>query len=108
MPKEPDVILDTFKIETLGELLALVVKTPMIVVYKNTADYGEKYVARLWKYRNLNKKKFNSWLPQQSHEPTKYVVTADSMAEISNKMPWFLNYLPRYPEDDPCIVGVYL
>jgi hypothetical protein len=62
--KEPDVILETFRIGNLGEVLTLVATTPMIVVYKNTEDYGEKYVARLWKYRKLNKKRFNSYLPQ--------------------------------------------
>ena len=103
-----DVILDSFKIETVGEILSLVVKTPMIVVYNNASDYGKKYVARLWQYRELNKKSPYTELLQSRYIPTKYVVIADSMAEISKKMPWFLNFLPRYPEDDPCIVGVYL
>jgi len=98
--KEPDVILDSFK-DATKEVLALVATTPMIVIYQNTAEYGEKYVARLWRYV------FDEHI-ELSHEPTKYVLIADSMEEISKKIPWVLNFIPRYKEDDHCIVGVYL
>lgn len=111
MPKVDDVILENFKIETLAkdhEIASLVARTPMIVVYNNTTDYGKLYIARLWKYKNLNKNRFNSILPRSSHVPTKYIVTGNSMNEIRSKMPWFLNFLPRYQEDYPCIVGVYI
>lgn len=97
--KEPDIILDSFMVAT--EVLALVATTPMIVVSKNTADYGEKYVARLWRYV------FDEHI-ELRHEPTKYVIIADSLTEISNHIPWFLNFIPRFLEDDDCIVGVFL
>ena len=98
--KEPDVILDSFMVSS-KEVLSLVATTPMIIVTKDTADYGEKYVARLWRYV------FDEHI-ELCHEPTKYVAIGNSLAEISNKIPWFLNFIPRFVEDDDCIVGVYL
>lgn len=109
--KQNDIVLEDFLINLVKDvkLASLITRTPMIVVYKNTVDYGDKYIARLWKYKKLDKRRFNSFLPQQSHIATEYIISGNSMNEIRNKIPWFLNFIPRYQNDDPCIVGsVYL
>lgn len=106
--KKYDVVLDTFRTTKDVDIFNILSRTPLIVIYKNTAEYGDKYVARLWEYRKLNKNSPFTQLPQSRYIPTIYIVLADSMAEISKKIPWFLNFLPRYMDDDPCIVGVYI
>lgn len=61
-------------------------------VYQNTRDYPGQFVARRW----LN------------DSPTDTLLTAPSLLELRGLLPPDLYRLPRAPEDDPCIVEVWL
>lgn len=110
MLNKEDVILDSFLVKDISNknIASMMARTPMIVIYNRTSDYGNKYVARLWKYKNLNPHRFNSYSPQPRYFPTNYVVIGDSISEIRDKIPLLLNFIPRYKDDDPCILGVYI
>jgi hypothetical protein len=107
MDIKEDVILKSF-LTTNINILTNVATSTMIVLYKDTKDYGKQYVARLWKLENRNMKRYNPLLEQLRFIPTEYVVTADSLQEIRNKVPFYYSWINRYQEDDPCIVGVYI
>lgn len=107
MPDKEDIILESF-LTFDKNILIQVATREMIVIYKDTMDYGKQYVARLWKLRSRNMKKYNFLLEQPKFVPTEYVVVANSMQEIRNKVPFYYSWINRYKEDDPCIVGVYI
>ena len=80
--------IDTF--EAFGKYDDFVV--PMIVVYKKPTDFPEKYVARLF---DIDK-------------ATAYIVIADSMEEIKEKIPPNFINIGRNIEDDVVIECVYV
>lgn len=62
------------------------------VIYKHPKDFPNKYVVRHWINEN----------------PTKTMYTANTLEEIRKKIPQGLTLLPRFPQDDPKIVEVWL
>ena len=72
--------------------LAKQTKMPLIVVYNNPEDYPNKYVARVW---DVNR-------------PTALVAVADTLEEIREAIPQEMYNIGRQPQDDPCIVEVWL
>lgn len=71
-------------------------KMPMITIYDKLTDYPKKYVARLF------------LVSKGIVENMKYIVLADTVAELEAKMPIDMIFMPRQANDDPKIVGVYL
>lgn len=67
-------------------------KMPLIAVYEHPADYPDKYVARAW---DVNK-------------PTHLVALADTLEEIRETIPKEMRCIGRQPNDDPCIVEVWI
>lgn len=67
-------------------------KLPMITVYKHPEDYPEQYVARVW---DVNK-------------PTHIIALADTLEELREAIPEGMYNLGRRPQDDPCIVEVWI
>lgn len=67
-------------------------KMPMITVFYNTADYPEKYVARLFFFE----------------KPTEAVAVRDTLSEIRDTIPEWMTRLERSENDDPVIVEVWL
>lgn len=66
---------------------------PMIVIYKNPADYPGKYVARLW---DMNK-------------PTGEFAVADTYEELIKEVPvGDMVRMPRHPDDDPVICEIWM
>lgn len=72
--------------------LAKQTKMPLIVVYNNPEDYPNKYVARVW---DVNR-------------PTVLVAVADTLEEIREAIPQDMYNIGRTPQDDPCIVEVWI
>ena len=67
-------------------------RVPLICVYKNPADYPDKYVARLW----------------DVDTPTTLVAVADSLEEIRAAKPPQMVIMQRQPNDDPVIVETWI
>ena len=65
---------------------------PMFVIYQNPPDLPYPFCARLF----------------FSDHATLYVVAAPSLEEIREKLPPGLFPLPRFKEDDPVIVEVWV
>jgi len=71
-------------------------RLPMWVVYgPTTREYPGKWVARM-----------HVTLPEA--RPTRFVMTHDSLAELRELLPPWLNRLSRDPEDAPEIIEVWL
>jgi len=68
------------------------VTVPFIVIYKYPADYPNKYVARLW----------------DGLISTSYVALSDTLEGVRAAIPLTMTCLERSPDDDPCIVEVWL
>jgi len=66
------------------------------VVYEHPRDYPEQYVLRRW------------IIAKGMIIATHDVVLADSLEEIRKAVPAGLYCLPRFAEDDPCIVESWL
>ena len=84
-----DIVMDSFLDVNLSQLC----RVPIITVYKNTSDYPDKYVARLWDIHN---------------RPTKFVMLKDSVEGIRDNIPKIMVRLERNTEDDPVIVETWL
>jgi len=67
-------------------------KFPLITIYADPSDYPGKYVARLF----------------DMSTPTTYISIADTMDEIRSTIPRTMIRLSRQPNDDPCIVEVWI
>ena len=68
------------------------IKIPLITIYYNPSDYPGKYVARLFDCSN----------------PTHYIVLADTLENIRQSIPPTMRCFRRHPDDDPCIVEVWI
>lgn len=76
-----------------------VVITEHYVVYHNPKDYPGKWVVRKWLVCQGEKE------PLPDHIP---VVVADSKTTALGKIPMGMHCIPRFPDDDPCVVEVWL
>lgn len=66
------------------------------VVYEHPRDYPDLYVVRRWE------------IGQRMLYATDDVAFANSLEDIRKAIPPGLYCLPRFAEDDPCIVEVWL
>lgn len=85
--RPPDAVVETFCSGTGKELLT---ETSLITIYKNPADYPDKFVARIW----------------EIDIPTQYIALADTIEGICAKIPENRIDYGRAENDDPIIVGV--
>jgi len=83
-----DRVVKRFDIERLRKQT----KLPMITVYEKPADYPNQYVARVW---DVNR-------------PTRLIALADTLEEIREAIPREMCNIKRQPQDDPCIVEVWI
>lgn len=83
-----DNIVSKFELTLLMEQTRI----PIITVYRNPADYPQKYVARVW---DMNK-------------PTRFVALANSLSEIRAAIPVGMTNMGRSKKDDSSIVEVWL
>lgn len=83
-----DRVVKKFDIERLRKQT----KLPMITVYEKPADYPNQYVARVW---DVNR-------------PTRLIALADTLEEIREAIPQEMYNIKRQPQDDPCIVEVWI
>lgn len=67
-------------------------RLPIITVYKNTKDYPNKFVARIF----------------DVDEATLLVVVKDSLEEIRDIIPARFTHMPRFDGDDPVIVETWI
>lgn len=81
------ILLPNFRTVDLNPLLM-----PVIAVYKNPADFPEKFVARLFR---LGK-------------PTVIVVAKNTLPEIRMTIPRNMVRLPRHMNDDPVILETWI
>lgn len=65
---------------------------PMITIYKQPEDYPNQYVARVW---DVNR-------------PTHLIALADTLEELREAIPDEMCNIGRQPQDDPCIVEVWV
>lgn len=65
---------------------------PMIVVYANTTDFPNMFVARLW---FLNR-------------PTAYAVIKKTYQEIKDAIPEHMIYMEPYDQDDSVIIATFI
>ncbi len=86
-PRE-DRVVKRFDLERLRKQT----KLPMITVYKHPKDYPEQYVARVW----------------DANRPTNLIALADTLDELREAIPQGMYNLGRQPQDDPCIVEVWI
>lgn len=84
-----DIVLDSFR----NRKLNLLVKVPIIAVYKSPKDYPGMYVARLW---DINEK------------PTKYIVVDRKISNIRKAIPTYMTRIDRHPIEDKVIVESYI
>lgn len=82
-----DILVKKFSKEILEET-----RVPLITIYNSPRDYPNKYMARLF----------------DLDAPTKIIMVFDDISEVYEYIPRGMVYFPRFPDDDPCIVGVYL
>lgn len=68
---------------------------PGIVIYDHPKDYPYSYIARVWEFK--------------VNRPTSVAISNTSLDAIREqlRMAGFTPF-PRHPEDDPCIVEVWL
>lgn len=83
-----DKVVDAFDIRRIIKHTRL----PLICVYKNPADYPDKYVARLW----------------DVDIPTTLVALADSLEAIREAKPAEMVILQRQDNDDPVIIETWI
>lgn len=69
----------------------------MWTVYERPRDYPEHYVARRWE--NVG---------GREPVPTTDVFVAASLAEVRALLPPGLHCIPRFPDDQPVIVEIWL
>lgn len=70
---------------------------PAVVIYEGPSDYPDKFIGRLWDIR------------RGAAVPTEIVVLAATLKEIREKLPQNILYpVSRFPDDDPCIVEVWI
>ena len=67
-------------------------RIPLICVYDHPTDYPDKFIARLW----------------DCNIPTRIMVTADTLEELREKIPNTMVRMDRHPQDDPCVVEVWI
>lgn len=67
-------------------------KLPLITIYEKPSDFPDQFAARLF---NIDK-------------ATSFVIAASSLEEIRKTIPWHMSKIARSPDDDPCIVEVYI
>lgn len=69
-------------------------KIPIIVIYRHSEDYPDKYVARIFDIT----------------QPTDAVVIKDSLQELQKDISRNMSktFIPRDEKDDPCIVGSWI
>lgn len=82
-PRE-DRVVKRFDLERLCKQT----KLPMITVYK----HPEQYVARVW----------------DANRPTHLIALADTLDELREAIPQGMYNLGRQPQDDPCIMEVWI
>lgn len=89
MAKDTDRIVDRFDYVRMTRQLAF----PVITVYKNPADYPDKFVARAF----------------DIHRPTDLVAIADTYEELLKAIPdQIMVRVDRSEEDDPVIVEIWI
>lgn len=90
--------MTTIEVKKIGaEEMKVLDGMPLITIYKNPADYPGKFIARLF---DIKKGK---------HRPTEIVVVADNLFEIRKKIPREQMFIiDRDPQDDPCIVEMWI
>lgn len=66
------------------------------VIYANPKDYPGKHVLRAWSARG------------GQGEPADWCIRCDTLEEIRLELPEGLTNVGRQPEDDPCIVEVWV
>ena len=69
----------------------------LITCYKFPTDYPDKYVIRVMKVHSGGFTEF-----------TGLVLTVDTEEEMHNSIPELFTWMPRYEQDDPKILGVYM
>ena len=67
-------------------------RIPLICVYDHPTDYPDKFIARLW----------------DCNVPTHIMATADTLEELREKIPNTMVRMDRHPQDDPCVVEVWI
>ncbi len=83
-----DRVVKRFDLERLSKQT----KLPLITVYRHPEDYPEQFVARVW---DLNR-------------PTNLIALADTLEELREAIPEGMYNIGRQPQDDPCIVEVWI
>jgi hypothetical protein len=68
----------------------------IITLYEKPSDYPEKYVARLWLVR------------KGIVQSTDIIMLADTLDELKQRIPAYMQFMNRETNDDPKILGVYL
>ena len=84
---EKDVMLDNFISHNFKPY-----HMPIITIYKNTSDYPNIYVARLF---DLNKR-------------TKFITKSHTLDKIRQKIPEHFCKIDRNIVDDICIIEIYI
>jgi len=67
-------------------------KIPMIIIYGKPKDYPEHFVARLFDMKT----------------PTSYIVKNKNYKNLIDTIPGYMTSLGRHPNDDECIISVYV
>lgn len=67
-------------------------------VYFSPEDYPDQYVARRWEVGGGG----------PDPRPTTDMFVSDSIVELRDLIPRSLTMMPRFGDDDPCIVEVWL
>lgn len=65
-------------------------------VYEKPADFPNHYVARRFEVQGIQ------------HSATNDHIVADSLGSLRNMLPQGLRCIPRFPQDDPHIVEVWI
>jgi hypothetical protein len=84
-----DIVMDSFLNVNLNQFC----RVPIITVYKNTSDYPDKCVARLWDIHN---------------KPTKIIMINDNIESIRDNIPKTMNRFEPSLEDDSVIVEIWV
>ena len=67
-------------------------KMPIITIYRRPKDYPDSFVARIF----------------DTDKPTKYIIIADTLADIRAYRPTYMGIFPRDERDDPVIVESWI
>jgi hypothetical protein len=75
-------------------------KLEMFVVYENPRDFPGKFVVRRWEISGGG--------TSSVQVACRHACVCDTLEEAREPFPDFLVCLTRHPDDDPCIVEVWL